>query len=185
MTPTRKLLLLSLFFLAVAVMVAWSPWDWWDGGIYLYEYPSDRASLLGVFAFYFDQYRPGLWEFLAGLALIAAALAKPRMLLVLSATFFALALIEASDVLCGMRHVGCPQTVNPDAWWNILAHGSQWYLQLLGGFALIAAVWSSSEREPSRHRHDWAWGGDGTWDYCADPDCYETRSANQRGQEPK
>ena len=32
------------------------------------------------------------------------------------------------------------------------------------------------------HQHDWAWGGDGTWDYCTDPNCRATRPANKRGE---
>jgi hypothetical protein len=44
---------------------------------------------------------------------------------------------------------------------------------------LLADTATASEEPQDKpsHRHDWvAWGGDGTWDYCTDPDCRATRS---------
>jgi hypothetical protein len=44
--------------------------------------------------------------------------------------------------------------------------------------ALLADTAKASEEPQDKpsHRHDWAWGGDGAWDYCTDPDCRATRS---------
>ena len=39
-----------------------------------------------------------------------------------------------------------------------------------------AATASEEPQDKPWHRHDWAWGGDGAWDYCTDPDCRATRS---------
>jgi hypothetical protein len=33
----------------------------------------------------------------------------------------------------------------------------------------------TAPEEPRKHRHEWAWAGVGTWDYCTEPGCVATR----------